>query len=111
VKLLKLMFALVLLPGLAVAQGGSGTTTISSLLLDSSYNELMIVGTTPWSNPDGCANSTIVLVPTSSSMYKDILAAALTALAAGKTVSFWVTGCPNSAWGTAPQAVLIQINS
>jgi hypothetical protein len=81
VKVLRLSLALLLLPGLATAQGGSGTTTISSVLIDPSYNEVMIVGTTSWSNPDGCANSTIVLLTTSNPLYKDMLAATLTAQA------------------------------
>ncbi len=110
-KFFKLSLALMLLPGLAAAQGGSGTINVSSVLIDPSYNVVMIVGASAWSNPDGCAGSTIVLLSTSNPLYKDMLAATLTALTAGKTMSFWVSGCTNSSWGTAPTVVLTQVNS
>lgn len=110
-KCLKLLPLVLFLPQLACGQGASGTTTISSVIVDPTNNVVMVFGASVWSNPDGCPLSNIVLLPTSNLLYKDILAATLTALTAGKTVSFWLSGCTNSSWGSAPAVVQIQVNA
>ena len=71
---------------------------------------LTITGATSWGNPDGCTTSAYVIVLPSNPFYKDIEAAVLTAGTAGKTVSFWLSGCTAVPWGgTAPIATAVSI--
>jgi hypothetical protein len=92
----------------ANASGGSGTQTIGSIVVDVSADVVMIVGSSAWNNPDGCAVSTIVAISMSNTHYNDILAAALMASATGKSAAFYISGCVSTSWGTAPQILTIQ---
>ena len=45
------------------------------------------------SNPDGCGGTTLVHIPPTLNGYKEMVAAALTAVAQGKRIGLWSTGC------------------
>jgi hypothetical protein len=86
-----------------MAAGSSGIGTIQSFELDSYDKIAVITGTSAWGNPDACGGSGFLILQTSNSMYKETLATILSAATAGKTVSFWVSGCIATPWGgTAP---------
>jgi len=97
-----------LLPMVADATGGpSGAQQIAQIATDTYNGFIEIVGPSAWGNPDGCSNPSTIVVPFSNTGYRDILAAALMASAAGKNVQFWVVGCATTPWGTEPIAVTI----
>lgn len=45
------------------------------------------------SNPDGCGGTTLVHIPSTLSGYKEMVAAVMTAIATGKKIGLWSTGC------------------
>ena len=99
-----------LIPMVAFATGGpSGSQPISIVQTDTQNGFIEIVGASAWGNPDGCTNPSTIVVPFSNTEYKDMLASALMASAAGKNVQFWVVGCATTPWGTEPIAVTIMV--
>jgi hypothetical protein len=45
------------------------------------------------SNPDGCGGTSLVHIPSTLSGYKEMVAAVMTAVATGKRIGLWSTGC------------------
>ena len=104
------MLLCALASGAASAGGSSGVMTVQAAQVDGGDQTLTITGATSWGNPDGCTTSAYVIVLPSNPFYKDIEAAVLTAGTAGKTVSFWLSGCTAVPWGgTAPIATAVSI--
>jgi hypothetical protein len=91
------------LPMAANAAGSSGTTTITSINVDSWDQIASINGS--WANPDGCGVSAFAIIQFSNAYYKDMLAMALTAFATGSTVNLYFSGCVSTPWGNAPLIV------
>ena len=110
-KLRSLWSILVAIPIAANATGGSGgpATTITSVTVDS-WDQLINITGSWGGNPDGCGVHTFAVIQMSTPNYKDMLAAALMASAAGKTVSLWFNTCLNTPWGNAPIITSITVN-
>jgi hypothetical protein len=92
------------LPAVTFAFGNTGNSQITQVAVDVNQGLIYVWGT--WGNPDGCPNSDYISIPMGGN-YKDLEAAILTAYAAGKPVSFWVSTC-NSVT-SRPNAYAIQM--
>lgn len=96
----------------AIAIAGGFMTTVSSasgyltlLAQGVSVNGYMMnngvgsgsTGMTVWvsgiSNPDSCGATTMVFIPSSVANYSALVAAVISAFAAGQRVGFWSSGC------------------
>ena len=101
----------ILLHNVARADGDSGIQSIASVHVEASWF-VSIVGVAPFNNPDGCGNSTMVMILTSAAGYTDMYAAILAAQASGKSVGFWLHGCAATSWGfTIPTVYSVSVIS
>jgi hypothetical protein len=96
---------LAVLPVAALAGGTSANGTIQAIQVDGGDQIVVIVGTSTWSNPDSCQSSGYVIVQGSNVWYKEMLGTVLAAQAAGKTVSFYLSGCVTLPWGVSAPIV------
>jgi hypothetical protein len=95
----------------AFASGNTAANTIQADQVDSTDQIVVVTGASVWTNPDACTNSGYVIVQGTNSWFKDLLAAALAAQVAAKTVIASVSGCYALPWGgTAPIAVALSIS-
>ena len=61
-------------------------------------------------NPDSCASSAAIVVPTTSPLLSHYSSAAMTALAARKSMHVWVSGCQVAPWyPSVPKVVSITL--
>jgi hypothetical protein len=100
---------LALLPLAASANGTSGTNTINNIGIDTATGLINISGNSTWNNPDACGTSTFLIVQFSNPYYREVLAGAMLASAAGKNVVFGLSGCISTPWGVAPLATTITV--
>jgi hypothetical protein len=111
VKLRLIIALLCAMPLVAFANGGSaGSGTLAGVTVDTWDQIVGLSGSVAWSNPDACGGTTtagVVLITMSTTNYKDLLATALTAAAAGKSVFLWVVGCSYSPWSTGNSAPVV----
>ena len=84
------------LSGTSHAAGSTGKRLIMDINVTESGN-VSLLGNTAWGNPDSCARSDQIWIESSATTYNVNLAQAMTALAAGKQMDAWVSGC--FAWG------------
>ncbi len=96
------------LPIAAHAGGSGGTTTVTAVTVDT-WDQLISLGGS-WANPDSCGVHNIAIFQMSTTNYKDMLAAALTASSSGKTLTLWFNGCIATPWGNAPLVTVLTLN-
>lgn len=89
------------------ASGPSGNVIPSSVSLET--GRVYVFGS--FSNPDKCATSNVVvLVSADKDELNRMFAAALTAIAANKPLSLWLSDCVSVPWyPSAPQATTVGI--
>lgn len=89
-----LAFAL-LCSGNALAAGSTGNISVSSISVENGHLYIQVAS---FDNPDNCGFSTLLVVPSDTPKQDHFLSIALTALASGKAISAWVSGCESSPW-------------
>ena len=99
------------LPATVFGAGSSGTGAIQAMQVDPTDQDIIITGVSAWNNPDSCAQSSYVAIQYSNPGYKDLLATALAAATAGKTVNISLSGCITLAWGAnVPIVTAVSVN-
>lgn len=89
---------------------GGGVVNANINYLHVENGETFIFLDTTVGNPDGCADNRAIALPTTSPNYQGQLALLMTAFAAGKKVTIWVSECAPSPWAPSlPRAYAIQI--
>lgn len=102
---------LTVMPAAAFSYGSSGTRTIKGFMVAYNWYSIIYSGASNFSNPDGCGNSSMVMVRQSDAWYKDTFAAVMMAQASGQSVVFWLSGCEATSWGyTVPVVQTITVN-
>ena len=103
--------ALLLSQTVAMANGDSGFQQIAYVHVEGAYF-VTVTSVAAFSNPDGCGNSTMVMLQSSAGGYSSIFASVLAAQAAGKAIEFWLTGCAATPWGyTVPVVYSVSVGS
>jgi hypothetical protein len=92
------------------AAGDTGLVTIQEVHIEGSvFTSANSLSGTTFANPDGCGAATTVILPSSVGGYAGMQAMLLAAVASGKQVHFWVSGC-YAYWGsTYPMAGSVSI--
>lgn len=112
-RLMKTLLFAVVATAAAVSEAnasGLGVAGAKISVIHIENGETFIMFYQPINNPDNCPSSNTITFPTSSPNYQGTLSILMTALATGKKISIWVSGCSYTPWGnTAPKAYAIQI--
>jgi len=61
--------------------------------MQSAYGGWILRTSGPQSNPDSCADGTMIILPPDHTQYKELFAVLLAARTAGETISIYVNGC------------------
>lgn len=94
----------------AVAGPGTGPIKLKAVKVESGH--VYLTPTSSISNPLSCGLASPIKLEPTDAGYKEMYSATLTALASGKTISFWLRSCVNSPWGkTVPKAYAVSISA
>ncbi len=94
----------------AIAGPGTGPVKLKAVKVESGY--VYLTPTNSISNPLFCGLASPIKLEPNDAGYKEMYSASLTALASGKTISFWLRSCVISPWGkTVPKAYAISISA
>jgi hypothetical protein len=98
--------------GITNAAGDSGMATIQELHIEgSAFTSANALNGTTFANPDACGTATTVILPSSVGGYAGMQALLMAAVASGKQVHFWLSGC-YAYWGsTFPIAGSVSIEN
>ncbi len=87
----------------AMAAGSGGTVALT--IVDAENGGIYLAGT-GMLNPDSCTSNTHAVIPGANSQQKEFLAIALTAMASGKHVALWFSGCSATPWSSSEPVVV-----
>lgn len=93
----------------ALGAGFSGIQNMDSVRIHAEGTVSVIGVDGAWRNPDGCVDSTMVVLSPQHLFYKEIYAAALTAHAVVREVRFRLAGCLDVNGTTYPAIQQVQV--
>lgn len=94
------MLLTAVLPGAAIADGGTGNLQIKTIIVEPSGTWLELSNAP---NPDNCGSVQRLKLIEAAGVTERMYAAALTAKTGHTPVNLWLSGCTTSPWGyTAP---------
>lgn len=95
----------------ALAAGDAGFRKVRDIHIEGTVYAVVYPSGSAFANPDGCGSSNLAIIQTSDGQYNQKLALALTALAQGTQVDFWLNGCLNTPWGySAPIVYAVDVS-
>lgn len=88
--------------GSAMAAGPGGTLSLNTVDVE---NGAVYLDAPGMLNPDSCLSSAHAVIPDANTQQKEFLSVALTAMASGKHVILWLSGCSATPWSTSEPVV------
>jgi len=90
-----IMFALFVASPAHASGSGGDRITLDSISAGGGH---IYLWSSRYSNPDSCASSAVMVIPSNTPGLELQMSIAMTAIASGKPVSIWVDGCVGAPW-------------
>ncbi|MCW2404415.1 hypothetical protein M2336_001044 [Sphingobium sp. B1D7B] len=106
---LVLSLPIFLMPTDANAGATSGYGKITQINVDAGGSAMRVEFDQPIVNPDGCGGADFYIVELNSAGKDRFMSTVLSAFMAGKSVSFWISGCTTGAYWGATRPLMSDI--